>query len=415
MINLKTSESKKRVVVIGGGAAGMIAAGVAAHRGHSVTLVEKNSKLGRKLLITGKGRCNLTNNCSDAQFLENVTCNHQFLHSSVSAFGPADTMLFFEELGLELVTERGGRVFPASSKSSDVLEALEKYLDSGRVKVIAAKAHQLIIRDGGVAAVAVSGGEIACDAAVITTGGLSYPKTGSTGDGYAFAEASGHKIIPPRASLVPLEADLDICSRMQGLSLRNVGVTILDHERHQVFSDFGEMLFTHFGLSGPVILSASAHMRSYDKTSYRAVIDLKPALDHAKLEQRILRDFELYKNREFSNALSGLFHKTMIPVAVEKSGIPPDTRVHSVTKAQRRSLVELMKAFEVKITGPRPIDEAVITSGGVSVKDINQRTMQSKLVNGLYFAGEVLDLDAYTGGHNLQIAWTTGFTAGNSI
>ena len=402
------------LVVIGGGAAGMLCSAVTAKYGVSVTLLEPNRVLGRKLRITGKGRCNLTNDCDVRTFLENVPGNARFLYSALNAFDPASAMQYFSALGLALKTERGRRVFPASDNANDVAAALERELDRNGVRVLHTKATSLRIENGAVCAVETVDGTLTCRAAVIATGGLSYPATGSTGDGFRIAEAAGHTIVPARASLVPLTVSGTICSDMMGLSLRNVELTVYEDDK-KLFSDFGEMLFTHFGVSGPLVLSASSHMRHFDVCRYRLEIDLKPALDEQTLDKRLQNDFEKYRNSDFINALGDLLPKKMIPVVVSLSEIDPRCKVHSVTHAQRQKLRSLLKAFPLEVTGTRPIDEAIITSGGVDLHQVSPKTMESKLVSGLYFAGEVLDLDAYTGGYNLQIAWSTAFAAARAV
>ena len=389
---------KADVVVIGGGAAGSMCALTAAQRGLSVVLLEPNKMLGKKLRITGKGRCNVTNNCDIKTVLANIPGDGRFLYSALNRFEPRDTMALFESLGVPLKTERGNRVFPVSDRSHDIANALERAYAHAGGRVLHAAATDILTRDGAVSAVVTTEGTIDCDAAVVCTGGMSYPLTGSTGDGYRFAQQFGHTVTPLRASLVPLESNDPWCAEMQGFSLRNVTLTVYDEHNKQVYSDLGEMLFTHFGVSGPLVLSASAHMRDFSQHSYRLSIDLKPALDEKKLDARILRDFQKYANRDFKNALYDLAGHAM-----------------TVTREQRHKLVELFKHFPVSVCGTRPISEAIITSGGVSVKEINPRTMASKLMPGLYFAGEVLDLDAYTGGYNLQIAWSTGYVAGNAV
>lgn len=406
---------KADVVVIGGGAAGMMCAVSAAQRGLSVTLLEPNKILGKKLRITGKGRCNVTNNCEIKEFMAHIPGDGRFLYSALNRLPPRETMALFESFGVPLKTERGNRVFPVSDRSHDIANALERAMKDADVRVLQEAATGICTADGAVSAVETTTGRMACAAAVVCTGGLSYPLTGSTGDGYRFAERMGHTIIPARPSLVPLESDDPWCAEMQGFSLRNVTLTVYDEANKIVYSDLGEMLFTHFGVSGPLVLSASAHMRDFQTHRYRLSIDLKPGLDEKKLDARVLRDFEKYANREFKNALYDLAGRTMIPVLIRLSGIPEDTKVHSVTREQRRALVALLKHFPVSVTGTRPVDEAIVTSGGVALKEVNPRTMESKLVSGLYFAGEVLDLDAYTGGFNLQIAWSTGWTAGQSV
>ena len=406
---------KADVVVIGGGAAGSMCALTAAQRGLSVVLLEPNKMLGKKLRITGKGRCNVTNNCDIKTVLANIPGDGRFLYSALNRFEPRDTMALFESLGVPLKTERGNRVFPVSDRSHDIANALERAYARAGGRVLHAAATDILTRDGAVSAVVTTEGTIDCDAAVVCTGGMSYPLTGSTGDGYRFAQQFGHTVTPLRASLVPLQSNDPWCAEMQGFSLRNVTLTVYDEHNKQVYSDLGEMLFTHFGVSGPLVLSASAHMRDFSQHSYRLSIDLKPALDEKKLDARILRDFQKYANRDFKNALYDLAGHAMIPVLVRLPGIPEDTKVNTVTREQRHKLVDLFKHFPVSVCGTRPISEAIITSGGVSVKEINPRTMASKRMPGLYFAGEVLDLDAYTGGYNLQIAWSTGYVAGNAV
>lgn len=410
---MKTAETD--VIVIGGGAAGMIAAITAAERGRRVVLLEHEKFCGRKLRITGKGRCNVCNACEIKAFLQNVPQNPKFLYSALNRFTPRDTMAFFEESGVPLKVERGNRVFPVSDNAHDVANALEKRMRRAGVRVLIAQAEEIIVRSGAVCGVKTSEGDIACESALIATGGVSYPLTGSTGDGYRMAEKLGHTIVPPRGSLVPLESDDDYCAEMQGFSLRNVTLTVRDAAGKTVYSELGEMMFTHFGVTGPLVLSASAHMRGMPEKTYSLEIDLKPALDEKKLDARILRDFEKYINRDFRNALDDLAGRAMIPVLVRLSGIPEDTKVNSITREQRRTLVQLFKAFPVSVSGARPVSDAIVTSGGVSVKEIDPRSMQSKLVQGLYFAGEVIDVDAYTGGFNLQIAWSTGHMAGETM
>ncbi|MDP4108776.1 MAG: NAD(P)/FAD-dependent oxidoreductase [Bacillota bacterium] len=401
-------------VIIGGGPAGLMAAYAASEAGNKVTLLEKNNFPGRKLRITGKGRCNITNNCTNDIFFQNVPVNPKFLLSALSRFSPADTISFFESIGLPLKTERGNRVFPVSDKASDVVSALVKAARNKGVDIKNAEAFDIIARDNAVCAVRTEAGLIPCDFCVIATGGLSYPQTGSTGDGYVFAKALGHSVTPLKASLVPLVASPELCSRLQGLSLRNVKISVKD-ENKEVYSDFGEMLFTHYGISGPLILSASSHLRDFKEKKYTVTIDLKPALDSDTLDKRILRDFSEETNRDIINGLDRLLPQKLIPVIIDLAGIPPRRKINSVTKEERAALLKVVKAMEIPVEGPRPIDEAVITSGGVSVKEINPKTMESKLVKNLYFSGEVIDTDAYTGGFNLQIAWSTGFLAGSSI
>ena len=402
------------LVVIGGGAAGMMCAATAADRGLKVILLDPNRQLGRKLRITGKGRCNLTNNCEIKTFMQNIPGDGRFLFSALNRLSPADTMALFESKGLELKTERGNRVFPVSDNANDVAGTMARWCARSGVAALRCKAKKVVVENGAVTGVETEKGLIPCRAAAVCTGGLSYPLTGSTGDGLRFAQALGHSVTPPRASLVPLESPDAYCAEMQGFSLRNVVLSAYEEDK-LIYKELGEMLFTHFGVSGPLVLSASAHMRHMGSKNYRLEIDLKPALDEKKLDARILRDFEKYANREFKNALSDLAGSAMIPVLVRLSGIPEDTKVNSVTREQRMKLLHLFKAFPVTVSGTRPIDEAIVTAGGVNTKEINPRTMESKLISELYFAGEVLDLDGYTGGFNLQIAWSTGFVAGNSV
>ena len=402
------------VVVIGGGAAGMLCSAAAAERGLKVILLEPNKVLGRKLRITGKGRCNVTNNCDINEFLNNIPGDGRFLYSALNRLSPRDTMEMFEGLGLNLKTERGNRVFPVSDNANDVVGALQRWLNRTGVRVVHDSAKHILAENNAVTGVETSDAVIECRAAVICTGGLSYPLTGSTGAGYAMAQELGHTVTPTRPSLVPLESDDDYCAEMQGFSLKNVTLSAYEDGK-LIYKELGEMLFTHFGVSGPLVLSASSHMRRFGEARYELRIDLKPGLDEKKLDARLLRDFEKYANRDFANSLGDLAGKAMIPVLVRLSGIPAETKVNSITREQRHELLKMLKSFPVSITGPRPIDEAIVTSGGVSTREINPRTMQSKLVDGLYFAGEVMDLDAYTGGFNLQIAWSTAYVAANSI
>lgn len=382
--------------------------------GLDVILLEPNRMLGKKLRITGKGRCNVTNHCDVKTVLANIPGEGKFLYSALNRFPPEDVMNLFENLGVPLKTERGNRVFPVSDRSGDIVGALEQYLHSVGVRVMNRAATGLQVENGAITGVRIKGGFIACRNAVICTGGVSYPATGSTGDGLKFAKQAGHSVQPCRPSLVPLESPDAFCEQMQGFSLRNVTLSAFEDDR-LIYKELGEMMFTHFGVTGPLVLSASAHMRHMGEKNYRLEIDLKPALDEEKLDARILRDFEEQKNKEFKNALGGLAGRNMIPVLVELSGIDPETKVHSITRQQRRDLVHLFKHFPVRVSGTRPFSEAIVTAGGVALHEVNPRTMESKLVDGLYFAGEVLDLDAYTGGFNLQIAWSTAYVAGNSV
>ncbi len=406
-----------KVLVIGGGAAGLTAAITAAKNGCDTVLLERNEKVGRKIMITGKGRCNVTNDCSELNALiAAVPVNGRFLYSAFSRFMPQDTMNFFENERVPLKTERGNRVFPESDRASDIVDALFFAAKRAGVDIVCGRAEELIIEDGAVkGAVLQSGERIYAERVIVATGGKSYPQTGSTGDGYRLAEAAGHTVIDPKPSLVPLEAHEGFCSRLQGLSLRNVSISVEDTKtKKQIYSDFGEMIFTHFGVSGPMILSASSHMRQMERGRYKIIIDLKPALSEQQLDARVLRDFSENNNRNFINALNFLLPKKLVPVIVSLSGIPMDTKVNSVTREQRARLVNLLKHFTVTVTDFRPIEEAIITSGGVKTSEIDPKTMQSKLTEGLYFAGEVIDVDAYTGGFNLQIAFSTGHLAGES-
>lgn len=400
----------RAVVVIGGGAAGMMAAVSAAERGASVTLLEPNERLGKKLNITGKGRCNLTNNTGLEELMANIPRNGKFLYSAFSRFNAQDAMAFFEDLGVPLKTERGNRVFPASDRAFDVSAALERRLKKLRVRVVRDRAERLEIAGGAVRGVSGEGGSYPAEAVILATGGVSYPATGSTGEGHRMAAEAGHTVTPLRGSLVPLR-DFGTGRALQGLSLRNVGLTVFENSR-KIYTDFGELVFTHFGLSGPLILSASAHMRRFGERAYHLEIDLKPALDEAALDRRLLSDFEKYRNQDFCNALDDLLPKKMIPEIVRASEIDPRQKVHDVTREQRRGLLQLLKHFPVVIAGPCPVTDAIVTSGGVKVREIDPATMESKLVRGLYFAGELIDVDAYTGGFNLQIAWSTGRAAG---
>ena len=402
------------VIVIGGGPAGMMAAITAAERGAKVCLMERNQKVGRKLYITGKGRCNVTNDADVRTVLEHIPRNGRFVTSAITRFPPESVKAFFEKRGVALKVERGGRVFPVSDKAADVVDALFLSLRRSGVELLEDRAAELLVEDGAVCGVRGEHGTIRSKAVVLATGGASYPLTGSTGDGYAMAEKVGHTIVPPQPSLVPLETAGEDCRRMQGLSLRNVAIRVKNQKKRVVYAEQGEMLFTHFGVTGPLILSASAHMRDFAKDKYTIFIDLKPALDEEKLDQRLLRDFGEQANRAFHNVLEGLLPRLMVPVMVERCGIPGDLPVHSVTKGQRRRLLEELKSFRVEVTGPRPIAEAIVTSGGVKTGEVDPHTMASKKIPGLYLAGELLDVDGYTGGFNLQIAWSTGRAAGEA-
>ena len=401
------------VIVIGGGASGLIAALSAAAQGASVLLLDKNVKLGRKLRITGKGRCNLTNDCDVNEVLRHIPGDGRFLYSALTAFSPQDTIAFFEQNGLPLKTERGKRVFPQSDRADDVADLLIRMCKNAGVSFRQGCATELSCQDGAIKGVFIGDQLIECKCCIVCTGGLSYPLTGSTGDGYRFAESAGHHIEALRPSLVPLESPDPCCQRLQGLSLKNVALRIYEDER-LLCCDQGEMLFTHFGVSGPLVLSASARMLHWDRCIYRMEIDLKPALDEKKLDDRLLRDFTKNRNRDFRHALEELAPQSLIPELIRLSGIPADLKANSVTKEMRRSLLQAFKAFPIPLSGTRPWAEAIITAGGVCTKEVSPRSMESKLVSGLFFAGEVLDLDAYTGGYNLQIAWSTGRLAGLS-
>ena len=403
--------NNRKIVVIGGGAAGMMAAISAAEQSVQVTLLEPNERLGKKLNITGKGRCNVTNDADLQTLLANMPKNGKFLYSVFSRFDGRDAKLFFEGLGVPMKTERGNRVFPVSDRAFDVSGALERRLKELKVSVLRERAVALSVADGAICGVTGERKFYPAEAVILATGGVSYPATGSTGEGHRMAEAVGHTVTPLQGSLVPLKEKGNLCARMQGLSLRNVSLSVFENNK-KIYTDFGEMLFTHFGVSGPLVLSASAHMRHFDKKEYRLEIDLKPALDEQMLDKRLLSDFEKYANSDFCNALNDLLPQKMIPVIIELTEIPAHQKVHDLTKEQRRKLLQLMKAFPVSVAGLRPVTDAIITSGGIKVGEINPTTMESKLVKGLYFAGEIIDVDAYTGGFNLQIAWATGKAAG---
>ena len=401
----------KRIVVIGGGAAGMMAAICAAESGAAVTLLEPNERLGKKLNITGKGRCNITNNADLETLLANVPRNGKFLYSAFSRFDGRAAMAFFEELGVPVKTERGNRVFPVSDRAFDVSGALERRLRRLRVQMVRDRAADLTTADGAVTGVTGERGTYPAQAVILATGGVSYPATGSTGDGHRLAAQAGHTVTELRGSLVPLLAP--DCAPLQGLSLRNVGLTVYENNK-KLYTDFGELLFTHFGLSGPLILSASAHMRHFGKKAYRLEIDLKPALDEPTLDKRLVSDFTKYANHDFCNALNDLLPQKLIGAVVERSSIPSHQKVHDLKREQRQALLRLLKHFTVEVEGPCPVEQAIVTSGGVKVSEIDPKTMESKIVKGLYFAGELIDVDAYTGGFNLQIAWATGRAAGRA-
>ena len=401
------------VCVIGGGPAGIFAAITAAQNGCSVLLLERNDRLGKKLLITGKGRCNVTNNCGADEVLRNTPRNGKFLFSAMAAFPPAEIMAFFEKEGCALKTERGNRVFPVTDRSQSILDTLTRRMHSLGVTVKTGRVSRIETDESGVTGVDSSAGFFPCKKVILATGGASYPATGSTGDGYRIAKELGHTIVEPQGSLVPLETTGNDGQQMQGLALRNVTVKLLNPKGKAVYKDFGEMLFTHFGISGPTVLSASAHIGKGD--GWKLSIDLKPALEENRLDDRILRDLELYQNRSMENALTDLLPRSMIPVVLRRLNVDPALQANSFTKQNRRALVELLKNFTVEITGKRPVSEAIITSGGVKVGEIDPKTMESKKVPGLYFAGEIIDCDAYTGGFNLQIAWATAHAAGKAV
>lgn len=401
-----------KIGIVGAGAAGMLAAGKAGESGADVTLFEKNASVGRKIAITGKGRCNLTNNCDNTAFIENVPTNPRFLYTAISNFSSSDTMRFFEGQGLPLKTERGNRVFPQSDRAFDVVDTLRHYCFDNGVRIINEKVTSLIIEEGTAKGLKTEKNTYNFDRIIVCTGGVSYPLTGSDGDGYRFAEEAGLKVITPKPSLVPLETVEKWVPHLMGLSLKNIAIEVIETEKNKmIYRDFGEMLFTHFGLSGPVILSASSHMRDMKPSKYTVNIDLKPALDETKLDTRLLHDFDKLKNKNYSNALALLLPQKMIPVFVELSGIPSNKKINSITRDERHKIIDMLKNFKCTVKGFRPVAEAIVTSGGVDVKELDPRTMQSKKVKGLYFAGEVIDVDAYTGGFNLQIAFCTAYTA----
>lgn len=397
-------------IIIGGGAAGCFAAVQAARLGKSVLVFEKNERLGRKLRITGKGRCNVTNNSTCEEHMKNIPVNSRFLYSAFSMFDADDTMSFFEELGVPLKTERGNRVFPVSDKADDIADALAYEMKRLGVKIMNKRVTKILIEDGVCTGVRAGGEDYRSDSVLIACGGKSYPNTGSTGEGYTLAEALGHTVTELKPSLVPLVSPDKYCTEMMGLSLRNVTLTLFDGEK-PIYSELGEMLFAHFGVTGPLVLSASSHIRNMQPNRYKLRIDLKPGLSPEQLDARIQRDFAENLNRDFVNGIRKLLPAKLIPVVVRLSGIPAEQKINGITKEQRRSFGELIKAFPVRISGFRPLDEAIITSGGISVKEINPKTMESKLVSGLFFAGEVIDVDAYTGGFNLQIAFSTAYAA----
>lgn len=403
-------------IIIGGGAAGLMAAITAADCGKNVLVADKNDRVGRKLMITGKGRCNVTNNCDRDEFMDNIPENSRFLYSAYSQFSSYDCMEFFEGLGVPLKTERGNRVFPISDKAEDIVSALERAVSERTITVKKGKVTSVCAENGHITGIKMGGNFIPAEKVLIATGGCSYPKTGSDGDGYRFAKELGHHIVPIKPSLVPLISEEKYCADMMGLSLKNVTLTLHDDKTGKViFSELGEMLFTHFGVSGPLVLSASSHIRKMERGRYRIVIDLKPALDEKKLDARIQRDFSEGSNRDFINSLGKLLPAKMIPVMVSLTGIAPDKKVNQISRTERYELMRLIKNFPITVKDFRPVAEAIVTGGGVDVSEISPKTMESKLVKGLYFAGEVMDVDAYTGGFNLQIAFSTGYAAGMSL
>ena len=409
----------EKILIIGAGAAGLMAAGTISGRGKDVTILERNDKPARKVAITGKGRCNVTNNCRElSKLIANVPTNGRFLYSAFSNFMPQDTIELIEDMGVPLKCERGNRVFPCSDKAMDIVDALVHYGTDDGAEIIHGRAGELIIKDGVLKGVRTfDGEEIAADKVIIATGGKSYPLTGSTGDGYELARQAGHTIIEPKPSLVPLNAHEGFCTDLMGLSLRNVTMKVIDTKKKNkiIYDDFGEMLFTHFGISGPMVLSASSRIRDMEPGRYIVSIDLKPALTEEQLDARVLRDFSGNTNKDFINSLGALLPRKLIPVVVKLSGIKANEKVNQITKEQRHKLVALLKNFKVTVKSFRPIDEAIVTSGGVKITEIDPKTMQSKLLPGLYFAGEVIDVDAYTGGFNLQIAFSTGRLAGENV
>ena len=413
------------VVVIGGGPAGMMAAITAKQENHNVTLVEKNKQLGKKLLITGKGRCNITSSLDIEEFIKNTPGNGMFLYSAFHSYTNKDIIEFLKEEGLEVKEERGNRIFPITDKSIDVLKCFTKKLKKENVKILEeTTVEKILVNDQKeVTGIKTNKGIIKADKIILATGGKSYPLTGSTGDGYIMAQELGHTITKIKPSLVPLTIkEKTICKELQGLSLKNVKIKIIDKEKNKIiYDDFGEMIFTHFGVSGPIILSSSAHLVRYkniesslNEGKIKLEIDFKPALEEKKLEERILRDFEEFKNKRYKNSLDKLLPQKLIKTIIEKSEIAPEKKVNEITKEERKKLVKILKNFEMEIQGFRPIDEAIITSGGISIKEINPKTMESKIIKGLYFAGEIIDVDAYTGGFNLQIAYSTGYVAGKT-
>lgn len=404
------------VIIIGAGAAGILASAECAKNGNRVTVVEKMSRPCRKVMITGKGRCNITNAVFEVgDLIENIPTNGRFLYSAFSNFMPYDTIALLESMGVSTKIERGNRVFPQSDKAAHVVDALVRYAADNGVVFKTGEAEAFDFEDGKISAVILKDStRLLCDKVAVCTGGVSYPLTGSTGDGYRLAESVGHTIVPIRPALVPLDISNGFIPRLQGLSLKNISVTLLKDGK-KIYSDFGEMLFTHFGVSGPVILSASSHINSFDDSAYTLMLDLKPALDEVTLDKRIQRDFADAANKDFINSLAKLLPKKMVPVIVSLSSIEPSQKVNQITKEQRKKLVHTLKNIRLDVAGFRPVEEAIVTGGGVNVREVDPKTMCSKIMPNLYFAGEVLDLDAYTGGFNLQIAFSTGVLCGQSM
>ena len=402
----------KKICVVGGGAAGMMAAGTAALYGADVTIFERGERLGKKLAITGKGRCNVTNNCNTQEFLENVTKNPRFLYAALNAFDTGDTMNFFSGLGVKLKTERGNRVYPESDKAKDIVDAMRKYVDA--CKIINKKVTNITYNSDSTFTVSTDNDKYTFDSVILATGGKSYPLTGSDGAGYRLAVRLGHKVTELLPSLVPIESKSSLCKQMQGLSLRNVEIKITDEENRIIYSDFGEMMFTHFGVTGPTILSASAHLRNLDIEKLTLSIDLKPALDEKTLDKRLLSDFSEKSNKDFINSLGDILPAKMIEPFVKITGIDPRKKVNSITKEERQTVLYTLKSFKIPLYRFRPIEEAIVTSGGIDVACISPKNMQSKIIPGLFFAGEIIDVDGYTGGFNLQIAFSTGYLAGKS-
>ncbi|WP_434794295.1 3-dehydro-bile acid delta(4,6)-reductase [Terrisporobacter petrolearius] len=406
----------KTVVVIGGGPAGMMAASTAADNGANVILLEKQHRLGRKLLITGKGRCNITNDCDVEELIENVPTNGKFLYSAFYTFTNYDAVNMFNSLGLATKTERGKRVFPESDKALDVVKALEKQIKDKKVKIILdAKVNKIIAKENKIEKVIYNNNEvITCESVILATGGMSYPLTGSTGDGYKFAKSLGHTIISPKPSLIGIEVQENFVKDLEKLSLRNVAITVINSKNKKIYDDFGELEFTKYGLDGPIIKSASCRMKDTSKENYKINLDLKPALDEEKLDKRIIKDFIKYTNKNFENSLDDLLPKKLIPIIIELSEIPRHLKVNQISKKQRLNLVHLLKNLTFTVKRYRPIEEAIVTSGGIKVSEINSSTMESKIIKNLFFAGEIIDVDAYTGGFNLQIAYSTAYLAGTN-